>query len=54
MGCETESQKICLGLAVIAMLESTLRASLTCILRVYSNQPSTRFFRFVSELPKPF
>jgi hypothetical protein len=42
-----QARKMCLGLAVIGMLESTLRASLTCILRVYSNQPSTSFFRFV-------
>src|ERR1700734_4529097 len=49
-----QAGKIGLGLAVIAMLESTLRANLTCILGVYRNQPSTSFCRFVSELPKPF
>jgi hypothetical protein len=49
-----QAGKICLGLALIAMLESTLRANLTGILAVYRNPPSTSFFRFVSELPKPF
>jgi hypothetical protein len=34
-----QAGKICLGLAVIAMLESTLRANLTGILAVYRNQP---------------
>jgi hypothetical protein len=49
-----QAGKICLGLAVIGMLESALRANLTGILGVYRNQPSTSFCRFVSELPKPF
>ena len=42
-----QARKMCLGLAVIGMLESTPRANLTCILGVYSNEPSTSFFRFV-------